>query len=129
MIGLKIFLGFGQEWLGIPKLTSKEIIGRKNDHPKIELHLPEESFKRAEQNGVKTIYNLTDLQNLPHRWGGTTGYITPDSIKQVIPDYQKRLYYLSGPQLMVQNFEKTLKAAGVQNSKIKTDFFPGYSEK
>lgn len=86
-------------------------------------------FERARANGVKTIYNLTDLQNLPNRWGGTTGYITEDSIKQVIPDYQKRSYYLSGPQLMVQNFEKTLHDAGVQNSKIKTDFFPGYNEK
>jgi hypothetical protein len=30
---------------------------------------------------------------------------------------------------MVQNFEQTLKAAGVNQSQIKTDFFPGYSEK
>jgi ferredoxin-NADP reductase/Na+-translocating ferredoxin:NAD+ oxidoreductase RnfD subunit len=86
-------------------------------------------FEKVRENGVKTIYNLTDLQNLPHRWGGTTGYITQDSIKQVIPDYRNRKYYLSGPQLMVQNFEKTLRDAGVQNSKIKTDFFPGYNEK
>lgn len=86
-------------------------------------------FEKARANGVKTVYNLTDLQNLPHRWGGTTGYITEDSIKQIIPDYKNRIYFLSGPQLMVQNFERTIKAAGVNNSQIKTDFFPGYSEK
>ena len=86
-------------------------------------------FERARDNGVRVIYNLTDLENLPHRWGGTAGHITESSIKQVIPDYATRKYYLSGPQLMVQNFESTLKAAGVNSSQIKTDFFPGYSEK
>jgi ferredoxin-NADP reductase len=86
-------------------------------------------FEQAKANGVKTIYNLTDLQNLPHRWGGATGHITPESVKQVIPDYQKRTYYISGPQLMVQNFESTLRDCGVNSSQIKTDFFPGYNEK
>ncbi len=88
-----------------------------------------EIFEKARENGVKTIYNLTDLQNLPQDWGGTTGHVTEDSIKRVIPDYKKRIYYLSGPQLMVQNFEQTLKSAGVSQNQIKTDFFPGYSEK
>jgi ferredoxin-NADP reductase len=86
-------------------------------------------FEKARANGVRVVYNLTDLQNLPHRWGGTSGHITPDSIKQIIPDYQKRVYYISGPQLMVQNFERTLRDSNVNSSQIKTDFFPGYNEK
>jgi ferredoxin-NADP reductase/Na+-translocating ferredoxin:NAD+ oxidoreductase RnfD subunit len=85
-------------------------------------------FERAKLQGIKTIYNLTDLSSVPPDWQGTTGYITNDLIKKEIPDYQKRAYYLSGPQLMVQRFEQTLLDAGVRKSKIKTDFFPGYSE-
>jgi ferredoxin-NADP reductase len=86
-------------------------------------------FAKAEVNGVKTIYNLTDVQNVPQDWQGSTGYITAEKIKQLMPDYQNRFYYLSGPQLMVQNFEGELLKAGITKKQIKTDFFPGYSEK
>ena len=86
-------------------------------------------FSRAERNGVKTIYNLTDVQSIPQNWSGSTGYITGEKIKQLIPDYQNRFYYLSGPQLMVENFENELNKAGIPKKQIKTDFFPGYNEK
>lgn len=86
-------------------------------------------FERARQNGVNTIYNLTDLKNVPEGWQGSTGYITFESIAKLIPDYKNKFYYLSGPQLMVQNFEQTLKTAGINKDQIETDFFPGYSEK
>lgn len=86
-------------------------------------------FAKAAANGVKTIYNLTDVQNVPINWQGSTGHITSEKIKQLIPDYLKRFYYLSGPQLMVQNFEDELTKSGIPKKQIKTDFFPGYSEK
>jgi ferredoxin-NADP reductase len=86
-------------------------------------------FDRAQVNGVKTIYNLTDVENLPQDWVGSSGYITAEKIKTLIPDYEERFYYLSGPQLMVQNFEGALSKAGISKKQIKTDFFPGYSEK
>lgn len=85
-------------------------------------------FEKAVKNGVKTIYNLTDAQNVPVGWRGPTGYITPEKIQQLIPDYKQRIYYLSGPQLMVQNFESTLHQTGIPKSQIITDFFPGYEE-
>src|ERR1035437_123177 len=86
-------------------------------------------FDRAQVNGVKTIYNLTDVENLPQDWAGSVGHITDEKIKQLMPDYKNRFYYLSGPQLMVQNFEGELSKAGISKAQIKTDFFPGYSEK
>jgi glycine betaine catabolism B len=86
-------------------------------------------FEKAKSNGVRTIYNLTDTANIPEGWNGEVGYVTPEKIKQLIPDFKNRKYYLSGPLVMVQNFEKTLYQAGVVKNKIITDFFPGYSEK
>jgi ferredoxin-NADP reductase len=86
-------------------------------------------FDRAQVNGVKTIYNLTGVENLPIDWVGSSGHITAEKIQTLIPDYQSRYYYLSGPQLMVQNFEGELSKAGIPKAQIKTDFFPGYSEK
>jgi len=86
-------------------------------------------FKIANSNGIKTIYNLTDLKSIPSGWQGTTGHITKDLIQKNIPDFDKRIFYISGPQLMVQNFEQTLRESGVGRRMIKTDFFPGYLEK
>ena len=42
---------------------AKEIIGRTNDHPKIELHLPKDALKRAEQKDENLVGEiLSDLQ-------------------------------------------------------------------
>lgn len=86
-------------------------------------------FEKAKANGITTIYNLTDEAKVPTDWQGTRGYITVDYVTQKIPGYKNRFYYISGPQLMVQRFEQTLLDAGVKKSNIRTDFFPGYSEK
>lgn len=86
-------------------------------------------FEKAKLNGVKTIYNLTDKDHLPADWQGSSGYISKESVSQLIPDFSKRKFYLSGPQLMVQRFEETLLSSGVGRGNIKTDFFPGYEEK
>lgn len=75
-------------------------------------------FKTAKENGVKTIHFLTSEK----------GHLNKDEIKKLIPDFQKRIFYISGPQLMVRNFEKMLRGIGISKSKIKTDFFPGYTE-
>ncbi len=86
------------------------------------------TFKEAEKNGVKTIYNLTDIKSVPADWQGTTGYVTKELVEKEIPDYGTRKFYISGPQLMVQRFEQTLLDTGVSSKNIITDFFPGYNE-
>jgi ferredoxin-NADP reductase/Na+-translocating ferredoxin:NAD+ oxidoreductase RnfD subunit len=86
-------------------------------------------FSRATQNGVRTIYTLTDLENIPSDWTGEKGHIDEEMIKRQIPDFKNRTFYLSGPQLMVKRFRKILLDMGLSKNKIKTDFFPGYEEK
>ena len=75
-------------------------------------------FKTAEKNGVKTKYFLTSKR----------GHLNEDEIKKLVPDFQKRIFYISGPQLMVRSFEKMLLNIRISKNKIKTDFFPGYAE-
>jgi ferredoxin-NADP reductase len=87
-----------------------------------------DTFKKAQAYGVKTIYNLTDVNSIPQDWQGEKGYITEQTIKQKMPDFTKKTYYISGPQLMVQGFEKLLLRIGVKKGNIITDFFPGYTE-
>lgn len=85
-------------------------------------------FKKAEKNGVKTVYCLTNEKSFPKDWQGIRGHITSETIEKEVPNFKKRTFYISGPQLMVQGFEKTLREMGVSRNQIKTDFFPGYSE-
>jgi ferredoxin-NADP reductase len=48
-------------------------------------------------------------------------------IAKRIPDYNERLFYLSGPQSMVLAYEKVLKEMGLGKSQIKRDYFSGYA--
>ena len=82
-------------------------------------------FDQAEKRlGIKTIYTIS--KNNSSDWQGETGYITEQMIKQKLPDYQDRTFYISGPRSMIDSFEQTLKNIGVKSTHIKTDFFPGF---
>jgi len=82
--------------------------------------------KAKEKLNIKTIYNLTDLENIPKDWEGESGRINKDLIKKYVPDYKERIFYLSGPHSMVSGFEEVLFEMGVNPTNIKKDFFPGY---
>ena len=75
---------------------------------------------------LKPVYTVTDTA--PYGWKGRIGYITADMIKEEVPEYMNNLFYVSGPQPMVAAFQKMLGEMGVPSDRIKTDFFPGYTE-
>ena len=77
--------------------------------------------------GLKVIYVLTDKKSVQNGWVGHAGHIDGNMIRQEVPDYKERTYYLSGPHNMVTAFEETLKNLGVGHSQIKVDFFPGFA--
>lgn len=77
--------------------------------------------------GLKVIYALTDKTQVPQGWQGSIGQIDASMIAAQIPDYKDRTFYISGPHGMVTGFQNTLSQMGVQKSKIKTDFFPGFA--
>ncbi len=85
-----------------------------------------EIFAKATPNGLKTVYTLTDLANIPADWTGQTGMIDQKMLTTQIPDYKDRHFYLSGPHAMVATFEKLLATLGVPRSQVKVDYFPGY---
>lgn len=83
-------------------------------------------FDRAEQElGIKTIYTITDTTNIPADWYGKIGYINDAMIKEQVPDYLERRFYISGSHNTVNAVSITLKKMGVAGKNIKTDFFPG----
>lgn len=85
-------------------------------------------FDAAEESlGIRTVYSLTSTHLIPTHWCGERGRIDHEMIQSHVPDYRERLFYLSGPQTMVNAYEKTLRGIGVPESQIKKDFFPGFA--
>ncbi len=83
-------------------------------------------FKEAAQKiGVNTVFTFTDKTKIDPSWKGHTGYVDAEMIAQVVPDYKERIFYVSGPNALVDASKRVLSGMGVPNSQIKTDFFPG----
>ena len=87
-----------------------------------------EIFDQAEKNlGMKTVYTLTNMDQVPTDWRGKTGYIDGPVIQEEVKEYRNALYYVSGPDSFVRAMEKALKGIGIPSRNIKTDYFPGYA--
>jgi ferredoxin-NADP reductase len=52
--------------------------------------------------------------------------IDQSTIKQLVPNLKKPLFYISGPGPMVESTGKLLQKIGVPKNHIKQDWFPGY---
>jgi ferredoxin-NADP reductase len=53
-------------------------------------------------------------------------HIDEPKIKELIPDIKKSIFYISGPEPMVDSLGATLKQMGIPDAHIKQDSFPGY---
>lgn len=83
-------------------------------------------FDKAQQLlGIKTVYVLSDKTRVPTGWQGRVGHINASMVQAEVPDYLNCIFYLSGPNKMVESFEDVLTGMGVPRDHIKTDFFPG----
>ncbi|MEP7189944.1 MAG: RnfABCDGE type electron transport complex subunit D, partial [Roseiflexaceae bacterium] len=83
-------------------------------------------FDRAQRElGIKTIYTITDKRQLLPTRNVQVGYLSPQLIKDEVPDYLDCTFYISGPPAMVDSFKAALRQIHVKNSQIKTDFFAG----
>jgi len=71
-------------------------------------------------------YVLTDKNRAPANWDGPVGFLTAELFARLVPDWQDRTFFLSGPQAMIESYREVLRRMGVPPSRIKTDYFPGF---
>lgn len=72
---------------------------------------------------LKVINTITGpIQN----WKGLTGRINRQMIKEALPDYAERIFYMSGPQPMVDAMKAILSEMGLPEKQIKREYFTGY---
>jgi glycine betaine catabolism B len=77
----------------------------------------------AANKKLKVVHILSDP---PAGWGGRTGRIDGEAIKEEIPDFGERMFYLCGPPGMVLALNMVLDEMGVEKKNIKMENFVGY---
>lgn len=75
--------------------------------------------------GLRVVYTLSG--EVSAQWSGERGMINSAMIARVVPDYRERIFYISGPQGMVQSFKHMLHGMGVPLRRILVDYFPGFA--
>ena len=76
-----------------------------------------EVFDAAEKElGIKVNYILTRID----------GRIDEKMVKETVPDFTERYFYISGPLNMVTSFKQVLLKLKIKNNQIITDYFPGF---
>lgn len=80
----------------------------------------------AAKLNIGTVYTLTDAAAAPPGWGGRTGRIDAAMIREEVPDFAERLFYVSGTHAMVSGMADVLRRMGVPRSHVIRDFFPGF---
>ncbi|MDH5174325.1 MAG: FAD-dependent oxidoreductase [Elusimicrobiota bacterium] len=81
----------------------------------------------AANKNLSIVYTLTSSDIDRKIWKGRAGYIDDTMIKEEIPDYRERIFYICGPPRMVESLINVLKNnLDVQQDKIRTENFTGY---
>jgi glycine betaine catabolism B len=83
-------------------------------------------FSQAERElGIRTIRIVEKTDGMPLGWMGLTGRVQPEMIRKYAPNYRDAIFYISGPNVMVDAVKHMLRKMGIADSQIKTDFFAG----
>jgi len=70
----------------------------------------------------------TVIKDPPPGYQGEAGSLTGARILQIAKPKPGTLFYMSGPEPMVEAFTKDLAKSGVNKHDIITDYFPGYQQ-
>lgn len=78
-------------------------------------------------DNLRVVYTLTSPQAGGEGWTGRTGLIDSKMIREEVPDFMERVFYVCGPPAMVSSLKGILKNdLSVPEDKIKIENFPGY---
>lgn len=86
-------------------------------------------FKEELDSLEKKNPNLRVVHTLSRpsdRWKGRRGHVDIQTVREEIPDYMERAFYVCGPPALVTDCVNILKTLKVPDNKIKTEDFPGY---
>ncbi len=77
-----------------------------------------------ECKNIKIITTITEVDK--STWMGEIGRISPELLKKHLDSLEDNLYYIAGPDPMVESLKKMLLGQKVKESQVLEDGFPGY---
>jgi ferredoxin-NADP reductase len=81
----------------------------------------------AENRNLRVVYTVDTPMMDKNRWKGKSGFITSEMIKEAIPDYRERIFYVCGPPKMVDYLRALLsEELKIPKEKMKVEQFSGY---
>lgn len=85
----------------------------------------------SEMSAIKENYPVfsyipTVTENKTPNWIGETGRISSEMIKTYVKDINVPIYYVAGPEVMVEALSKVISDMGVKSENIRSESFPGY---
>jgi ferredoxin-NADP reductase len=82
-------------------------------------------MKSMEQENphLRTVVTLTRPDT---DWAGLSGRIDRGLIEREVPDWNQRIFFISGPSAMVDSMFELVTSMGLPESQIRKEFFPGY---
>ncbi len=96
-------------------------------------------YSSRHEDSIAFIDDFNEMQKRDHnlnvvititrpgsKWKGLTGRISEELIKKTVPDYQERIFYISGPPPMVDAMSTLLKELMLPEPHIKQENFLGY---
>ena len=83
-------------------------------------------FEQLEEENPNFTYIPVASDSAPDNWKGENGRINEAMIRKYVPDLNKPIFYLSGPEGMVRAMRQLLIEVGANEDNIKTEEFGGY---
>jgi ferredoxin-NADP reductase len=81
---------------------------------------------QAENSSLKIVYTVNEPIDRA-AWKGRIGFINSEMVKQEIPDYCRRIFYVCGPPGMVESIRLLLSNdLKLEEQQIKWERFSGY---
>ena len=108
------------------KLPHKIFLFDSNNRPEDAAFLDELTEAQEENPNYTFIGTMTHMEKSSRAWHGEIGYITQAMLLKYIDDLTLPIYYIAGPQAMVQAMRGILNEAGVNDDNIRTEEFTGY---
>jgi ferredoxin-NADP reductase len=84
-----------------------------------------DDLKQMQRTNLQLEVNMT-ITNPSSAWRGLSGRVNGEMIRSTVPQWAERIYYVSGPQPMVESMTTLLEEMGLDPSQIKHEYFSGY---
>jgi len=97
-----------------------------NRRPEDAAFLEELAQLEATNSNYQLIATMTAAAGTKQSWTGETGYINAEMLARFIDDLRAPVYYVAGPQGLVNAMRKTLGEVGVSEEDIQAEEFAGY---